>query len=133
MILGTVSHGTLKDTDLFIAFRNELYNEHGYDVTEFEQNALEEFLSSGEPDLSEIINDMIDVLSYEFTPIYCYFGAHEGDGSDFGYWIDEEAIREEKGFGGLGTGQELPKEDQYHLFREFLVENGDRWKEVWRV
>jgi len=34
---------------------------------------------------SEIIGDMMDALN-ELAPDGYYFGAHEGDGSDFGFW-----------------------------------------------
>jgi hypothetical protein len=34
---------------------------------------------------SEIIADMMDALN-DLAPAGYYFGAHEGDGSDFGFW-----------------------------------------------
>lgn len=37
-------------------------------------------------DMAEFLNEMLfDVLD-GYSPEGCYFGAHPGDGSDFGYW-----------------------------------------------
>ena len=38
--------------------------------------------------MSEIVNDLMDALN-EYAPDGYYFGAIEGDGSDFGFWQDE--------------------------------------------
>lgn len=39
----------------------------------------------------DLIPAFLDALR-EYAPDYCYFGAHEGDGADFGFWIDWEQI-----------------------------------------
>lgn len=33
----------------------------------------------------DFLNELYDLLN-EHAPDGCYFGAHEGDGSDFGFW-----------------------------------------------
>jgi Ca2+-binding RTX toxin-like protein len=44
-------------------------------------------------DADEIITELQDALN-AFAPPYCYFGAHEGDGSDFGFWPCHDQIDE---------------------------------------
>ena len=46
---------------------------------------------------SEIVSDLFDALN-EYAPPYGYFGANEGDGADYGFWLSEDALRD---FDGL--------------------------------
>ena len=41
----------------------------------------------------ELLHDLLDALN-EYAPPFCYFGAHEGDGSDFGFWVDINYIED---------------------------------------
>ena len=82
--IGSISHGTLKAEDLAAVFfdtllglNEEVYNEILMNTTEA----------------------LMDALNEE-APAYCYFGAHEGDGSDFGFWplfaqIDELPLKDD--------------------------------------
>jgi hypothetical protein len=76
--IGTVSTGTMLASDLIPAFMAELpashklrveYDEHGYNAADAD-------------DLLECLFDALDALAPEGT----YFGAHPGDGSDYGFW-----------------------------------------------
>ncbi len=112
--LGSISHGTLREEDLLNAFGNELewqLRRNGEYFASPENFALRDKLTAlhgehcdlfddeGELDAekfeeaSELINDLSDALC-QFAPPYCYFGAHCGDGSDFGFWPDMDAIEE---------------------------------------
>ena len=80
--IGTVSHGTMLTSDLIPAFMAELpashklrveYDEHGYNAADAD-------------DLLECLFDALDAQA----PEGCYFGAHPGDGSDYGYWPVED-------------------------------------------
>ena len=108
VILGTISFGTLRGPDLMENFSDELKRlqdgtENRKLLTEA-QNWLEEYeeaSQSAEPfDLegleergSEIINDLENALN-NLAPVYCYFGTLEGDGTDYGFWIDQDYLAE---------------------------------------
>lgn len=122
--LGTVSHATLRTDDLIPAFLDTLaglrlsradrkaYHEakrewdrckakddvlyrrpcraHGPDPLKTEDECQEQ--------LEYLLNETLFPLLDNYAPPFCYFGSHEGDGSDFGFWISwdtlQEAIRE---------------------------------------
>ena len=102
--MGTVSHATLRSEDLIETFRDELRHLVGKDnsfaaiLTDCDNWLASTGNNESERDDldfcgSELINEMIDALN-ELAPAYCYFGAHEGDGSDFGFWPCMEMIEE---------------------------------------
>ena len=70
--LGSISTGTLRTEDLLDTFGTLL--EHWGKPIADEYGTPEERLSV-----------MMDVLT-EYSPPFVYFGAHPGDGSDFGFW-----------------------------------------------
>ena len=112
--IGTVSHGTLNEDDLIEAFWNELEWQLGRqervpgtdeckELDKLRENVLGRIQDSCWDENGDLIEDM-DVIDEAiidlcdaldtFAPAYCYFGAHMGDGSDFGYWPDFDAIDE---------------------------------------
>ena len=98
--IGSVSHGTLRTEDLLEAFSDELARLAPDDDLVREARALLTLTRAGwftvyaMPDaVSDLVNDLHDALSV-YAPPYCYFGGHEGDGSDFGFWPDLAAIEE---------------------------------------
>jgi hypothetical protein len=96
--IGTIIQGTLLVGDLIEAFTDELKrldydNEHEELIRECE--AFEN-LHDSDADLDkadDLIADLTDALQ-DAAPDFCYFGAHEGDGSDFGFWICDDSLRE---------------------------------------
>ena len=46
------------------------------------------------------LETLFDLLN-EYAPPYCYFGAHPGDGSDYGFWPAEDVEREVQDNDGL--------------------------------
>jgi hypothetical protein len=77
--IGSVSWGTLRDDDLIAAFTAELYR---LDPELADAIVEEHRLDSETCWLLEHLFDALD----QFAPEGCYFGAHMGDGADFGFW-----------------------------------------------
>ena len=75
--LGSISTGTLKPEDLAPVFIEELFS-RGVDA-------------GGVP---EDMDELYKALNYVCPP-FVYFGAHPGDGADFGFWPDMEPLEDE--------------------------------------
>jgi hypothetical protein len=81
--VGTVSYGTLRPEDLIPVFVNEL-RRLGHAATHFDA----EWLVENPEDAAWLLADLFDALN-DVAPDGTYFGAHEGDGADFGFWRSE--------------------------------------------
>jgi hypothetical protein len=79
---------------------------------------------------------------------YTWFGAHDGDASDFGYWVDFDNLEEDIRSGDLLTWQETREAHCYRAgtlaadindhgnvsLLEVRYHNGKReWRNVWAV
>lgn len=118
--IGSVSSGTLRNVDLIPAFISALegiwnslatsaprsFDEQRQGVIESERiTALlakveKHQEAEGYYDSEEAYFDSEELQMHlaEYAPPYCYFGTLEGDGADFGFWLDEGALSE---FDGL--------------------------------
>ena len=79
--IGSVSSGTMRAEDLVPAFMSvlrELSPDHKLLTADVDDQDEEE--------LDDLVVSLFDALE-EFAPPYCYFGAHPGDGSDYGFWV----------------------------------------------
>jgi hypothetical protein len=87
----TVIHGTLRAEDLVEAFTDE-YERIGGRPSNVELFRSHLLLPEGEDRGDELAYDLEDLyeLLNELAPEGTSFGAHEGDGSDFGFWTHEE-------------------------------------------
>jgi hypothetical protein len=90
--VGSVISGTMRKEDLIPDFIFELGElEHESDnlseiITRFNESDKSYFKSEDSDfDLEELF-DMMD----EHSPEGYYFGAHPGDGSDYGFWMFED-------------------------------------------
>lgn len=86
--IGTISHGTLKPSDLVESFSSEYERLGGRpsNVKHF-RNVMfgRELAASHEEELDWALEDLFALLN-EMALDGMYFGSHEGDGSDFGFW-----------------------------------------------
>jgi hypothetical protein len=86
--LGSVSSGTLRPQDLIPEFAAALAavltdNENDADIEL--SNPANRWLES----LEALTNDL-----NQFAPPFTYFGSAEGDGADFGFWLDHDGLEE---------------------------------------
>lgn len=87
----TISRATLRSFDLYDAFLDVIKDTPEYTsiTTNYpipesaKDNDEDDYWSSD--DCIENMSDLFDALD-SYAPDGYYFGAHEGDGSDFGYW-----------------------------------------------
>ena len=99
---GSLSHGTMRAEDLIPKFMSILFKEDPAKAREIWQkypNLLQALCdkNAGVPtnwwDSEEAIeilnNDLFDVMN-NYAPEGHYFGSHPGDGSDYGYWPNED-------------------------------------------
>lgn len=96
MIYGSISTATLRNEDLLKAFADtleHLLNTHLKTPDDEAYTKLVKASRQCDPDSEEassLINEeLFDALD-AFAPEGYYFGAHPGDGSDFGFWQFEE-------------------------------------------
>lgn len=111
-VFGSVSHGTVRDTDLlesfsdtleYLAKKNNEYQKYKDIIQEAKRyrnflirhkNKLykphhEKMRAFILETVSCIINeDLFNALD-KFAPIHHYFGSHPGDGADYGFWLSE--------------------------------------------
>lgn len=89
---GSVSSGTMRPEDLLPVFCSELrYLGHrSRELSEIEKRVDkggDEYFES--EDSSYDLESLFDMLN-SHARSYFYFGAHPGDGSDYGFWLPED-------------------------------------------
>ncbi len=87
--IGTVSAGTLKTEDLLECFLDilaRLDSEHPLIVE----------VAYGRDNSPELLESVMEALT-DHCPPFVYFGAHPGDGADFGFWPDIERLEMDTG------------------------------------
>ena len=90
---GTVSHGTLRTQDLLQSFSETLEQYRPGNPLVIEARRVLEDWGDGERDTiirnaeaSDLLQEIEDRLNEVASEFGGYFGSHEGDGSDFGFW-----------------------------------------------
>jgi hypothetical protein len=150
--IGSISSGTMLSEDLIPAFADELAelaktakSDAYKDLLakadawlDVDQDADDFDADQHNDDGSEIVNDLMDALG-EFAPPYFYFGAHPGDGADYGFWLYDDFQQD---FDGLTVDDTSEVPDDYegevlHVNDHgnctlFAARNGEL-KEIWAV
>jgi hypothetical protein len=52
------------------------------------------YSDESQEEASWILNESIWDLLNDIAPDFCYFGSHPGDGACYGFWTDEESLKE---------------------------------------
>jgi len=127
--IGTVISSTLRPEDLIPAIVNELKR---LGIPEDDQALKDLIRDTEQPDyferkqdplgflLSEDLECLANALDNLYAPIYCYFGAHPGDGADFGFWVQWEVVDAE-------STTDPSKGDEYPILK---IKAGTKWPET---
>ena len=128
--LGSVISGTMRPEDLMPALfetlllfdpdRAEAWAEYWREIDHVmcacEGDTDDMFRGFDPEKISYALNELFDELD-EISPKGCYFGAHPGDGSDYGWWPAEDYDDEEE-------EEQIPPEAQLpvHEYLDALVQ-----------
>ncbi len=111
--LGSISTGTLRTEDLLTAYADRLdyFDCHKFYVSEGPTSiklyhprplvtnayAARDLLQNETGDTKDIVGNILEDLTNalnDLCPPFVYFGAHPGDGADFGFWPDLDDLNE---------------------------------------
>lgn len=120
--LGTIGHGTHNASSLIPDFVDVIRKFRPdftlpEDVAEILDMDDDEVTPDQDQRLDEYLNEELWYAMDEFAPPFAYFGAHEGDGSDFGYWLSSDVsewLNEACRDGELTKCDELPDDPSGH-------------------
>lgn len=92
----TVSWGTHRPDDLIPKFMAVLkeYGKEAYDKYVSENPEVEDWKMLDDETKGWVVDELFDLLD-GIAPEDCYFGAHPGDGADFGFWQVDESKRKD--------------------------------------
>lgn len=126
--VGSIIHGSHRIEDLLPAFLFALEEVDGVAAGHFNSELIElgfgysqcgvcfgpreEWPDVDEDTLLDIQAEITDKLG-EYAPDMCYFGAYDGDGSDFGFWPSWDAISEAEHDGDLLRVSDLAEADEF--------------------
>lgn len=85
LAIGSVSWGTMREEDLIPRFISALEKVNKKLAVSKRAEYKKLFRYADSKAIQDLYIELFDLLD-AYTPPYCYFGAHEGDGSDFGCW-----------------------------------------------
>lgn len=133
--LGSISHATLRSQDLFPAFLDEATRRFPDDPDVVRANNVLSVINDIDDDdtteafwnsewVSYVINeDFFDILNRELPP-YWTFGSTEGDGADFGYWVDYMSIEDAIEYGTIHVIDSLFEELSEETVNEIKGDGG---------
>jgi hypothetical protein len=139
--IGTVSEGTMRNEDLIPAFMDALKGLECKSGAMAEISARMEDDSYYESEDADYDLEVLFDLLQTYAPLYCYFGAHSGDGSDYGFWpdIDQMSVND---FDGIKVADTAKIPLHYSGFALHTNDHGNttlynvrdgQAKEVWGI
>jgi len=95
---GSVSWGTMREQDLVPVFLDVLEAAEHPGASRLRHMAQDILKGNWDEDapgwdteeMSWFVSEDLWDAMQDVAPPYCYFGAHPGDGADYGFWIDED-------------------------------------------
>ena len=154
--IGSISSGTMRPEDLLPCFASELSLLSGVSQSDeggtarLIADANREFFYDEIPDdvrddrAAAVLDELFDALN-EYAPPYFYFGAHPGDGADYGFWLEEDAIETAVRDGDAikvddtgdipanWTGDVFQVSDHGNVTLYQRNSDADEWREVWAL
>ena len=122
--LGSISTGTLRTEDLLEAFAWELNylakqepqnHAHLLLASEADTQFSDDMTDEEYEQASYVVQDLQDALN-EYCPPFVYFGTLPGDGADFGFWPDLDALDDARRYStAMPDGEEWLEEDEVIL------------------
>ena len=106
--LGSISTGTLRTEDLLAAFHSTIAAS-GTPPALAEDGYIDGGARYSDGELLEVYTEQLESL----CPPFVYFGTLEGDGADFGFWVDWDRLNEARQNIGMASesDEEILKED----------------------
>lgn len=142
---GSVSSGTMQPDDLIPAFVSELEYQISRQSVRFMRRELRGLISRANrvcpyTEAEDYVLEELFVALYQFAPPYGYFGAHSGDGADYGYWLSDEIG---SNFDGLKVNDlsEIPKHHRGEVLHVndhgnmslYVAMTRGKLREIWAV
>jgi len=136
--IDTIIEGTMRTEDLIPAFAEELKRldeDKEYDDVVEQAEAVTDYDCESS---FYLLEELFDILN-NFAPPYMYFGAHCGNGSDYGFWLSESIAED---FDGLKVADLSEVPDSYegevllindHGNTSLYVADKGKLKEMWAV
>ena len=87
---GTIIEGTMRSEDLIPAFCDALDDIEPGNAVTIAARAITDFDSNAAWEMAHSLGDELNAHSLPFS----YFGAHVGDGADYGFWPDIESLED---------------------------------------
>ena len=105
--LGSISTATMRAEDLIPVFVEELARidtDKVYTDLIKEAREVKDYDSENADSILEELFCALDGFSLPYT----YFGAHMGDGADYGFWPDVMSVEEDLRYGELPRYEDIP-------------------------
>ena len=114
--IGSISHATMKPEDLIPVFMNELetLDKESYNdlLSVFPELKEKHYLTLlDDQGITDCLEELFDRLN-DCCMSYFYFGSNEGDGADYGFWLDSDTLE----YGDLLKISDLSDIEKQSLF-----------------